>query len=82
MSGESDIEDEAEPDLVVLDPDHPLMKRFQNKLKAQLSKQLEKARLEKKELVRTVHFPHFILCSLHCLFFNVGLSLSLKLYTA
>uniref|UniRef100_H2YI71 Coiled-coil domain-containing protein 40 n=1 Tax=Ciona savignyi TaxID=51511 RepID=H2YI71_CIOSA len=35
----------------VLDPDHPLMRRFQSALKTQLSKQLEKARLERKELM-------------------------------
>ncbi|XP_076810379.1 coiled-coil domain-containing protein 40-like [Clavelina lepadiformis] len=49
-AGESDEEEEVQSDLVVLDPDHPLMKRFQNRLKQHLLKQLEKARLERKEL--------------------------------
>ncbi|CAN0013550.1 unnamed protein product [Lampetra planeri] len=41
---------DAEDDLVVLDPDHPLMKRFQVALKKHLVKQLERADLEAKEL--------------------------------
>ncbi|XP_078491914.1 coiled-coil domain-containing protein 40 [Ciona intestinalis] len=51
MESDSDREDEVQSDLVVLDPDHPLMRRFQSALKTQLSKQLEKARLERKELM-------------------------------
>ncbi|XP_070579736.1 coiled-coil domain-containing protein 40-like [Ptychodera flava] len=47
---ESD-ESEEESEMVVLDPDHPLMKRFQIALKAQLSKQNEKVTLELRELL-------------------------------
>ncbi|XP_075260271.1 coiled-coil domain-containing protein 40-like [Convolutriloba macropyga] len=44
--GESD----GESEMVVLDPDHPLMARFQAALKKQLSKQQEKVTLEYREL--------------------------------
>ncbi|KAK3598746.1 hypothetical protein CHS0354_028798 [Potamilus streckersoni] len=37
-------------DMVVLDPDHPLMKRFQTALKAHLTKQDEKFSLELREM--------------------------------
>ncbi|XP_067914336.1 coiled-coil domain-containing protein 40 [Heterodontus francisci] len=46
---ESDM-DEEQTELVVLDPDHPLMKRFQESLKNHLSKQLDKLILELREL--------------------------------
>ncbi len=39
-----------ENNLVVLDPDHPLMQRFQNRLKAQLSNREQKVTLELREL--------------------------------
>ena len=49
----SDVEEEDVPsDLVVLDPDHPLMKRFQNRLKQHLLEQIEKAKLKRREMVR------------------------------
>ncbi|XP_071132695.1 coiled-coil domain-containing protein 40-like [Mytilus edulis] len=48
--GESDDGSEAETDMMVLDPDHPLMKRFQNALKTHLTKQDEKFTLEVREL--------------------------------
>ncbi|XP_070630031.1 coiled-coil domain-containing protein 40 isoform X2 [Bos indicus] len=50
---ESEGSDEAEEDrsqLVVLDPDHPLMIRFQAALKSYLNRQIEKLRLELQEL--------------------------------
>ncbi|XP_021370653.1 coiled-coil domain-containing protein 40-like isoform X2 [Mizuhopecten yessoensis] len=47
--GESEGSDE-EGDMVVLDPDHPLMKRFQNALKSHLNNQNEKVSLELREL--------------------------------
>ncbi|XP_078427175.1 coiled-coil domain-containing protein 40 isoform X3 [Cetorhinus maximus] len=46
---ESDMDDE-QTELVVLDPDHPLMKRFQEALKNHLSKQLDKLTLELRDL--------------------------------
>ncbi|XP_072501328.1 coiled-coil domain-containing protein 40 [Notamacropus eugenii] len=55
---ESDISEEVEEEnqLVVLDPDHPLMKRFQNALKNYLEKQIDKMKLEIRELtVATKH---------------------------
>ncbi|KAK3091997.1 hypothetical protein FSP39_024328 [Pinctada imbricata] len=51
---ESDAGSEAETDMVVLDPDHPLMKRFQNALKAHLTKQDEKVTLELRELIEAL----------------------------
>ncbi|XP_041073015.1 coiled-coil domain-containing protein 40 isoform X2 [Carcharodon carcharias] len=48
---ESDMDDEH-TELVVLDPDHPLMKRFQEALKNHLSKQLDKLTLELRDLTR------------------------------
>ena len=59
---EEDMEEEGDDDLgsegsdeesemVVLDPDHPLMRRFQKALKDQLQKQDEKVTLELRELV-------------------------------
>ncbi|XP_045670425.1 coiled-coil domain-containing protein 40 [Ursus americanus] len=51
---ESEGSDEAEEDrhqLVVLDPDHPLMVRFQAALKNYLNRQIEKLNLELQELV-------------------------------
>ena len=43
-------DDDLEPDeLVVLDPDHPLMVRFQKALRAQLEKQNEKLKLDVAE---------------------------------
>ncbi|XP_036612258.1 coiled-coil domain-containing protein 40 [Trichosurus vulpecula] len=55
---ESDISEEVEEEtqLVVLDPDHPLMKRFQTALKNYLKKQIDKLKLEIHELtVATKH---------------------------
>ncbi|XP_068932191.1 coiled-coil domain-containing protein 40 [Petaurus breviceps papuanus] len=55
---ESDISEEVEEEtqLVVLDPDHPLMKRFQTALKNYLKKQIDKLKLEIRELtVATKH---------------------------
>ncbi|XP_060084117.1 coiled-coil domain-containing protein 40-like [Ylistrum balloti] len=46
---ESEGSDE-DGDMVVLDPDHPLMQRFQNALKSHLNKQNEKVSLELREL--------------------------------
>ncbi|GCC25233.1 hypothetical protein chiPu_0003641 [Chiloscyllium punctatum] len=46
---ESDTDEELR-ELVVLDPDHPLMKRFQEALNNHLSKQLDKLVLEVREL--------------------------------
>ncbi|XP_020856436.1 coiled-coil domain-containing protein 40 [Phascolarctos cinereus] len=57
-TSESDISEEAEEEtqLVVLDPDHPLMKRFQTALKNYLMKQIERLKLEIRELtVATKH---------------------------
>ncbi|XP_078257419.1 coiled-coil domain-containing protein 40 isoform X3 [Rhinoraja longicauda] len=48
---EEDLDtDEEQAELIVLDPDHPLMKRFQEALKNHLSKQLDKLNLELREL--------------------------------
>ncbi|BFZ02980.1 hypothetical protein BsWGS_06019 [Bradybaena similaris] len=47
---ESDENIENETDLVVLDPDHPLMKRFQAALNAHLTKLNEKIALELRDL--------------------------------
>ncbi|VCW69685.1 unnamed protein product, partial [Gulo gulo] len=50
---ESEGSDEAEEDgqqLVVLDPDHPLMVRFQAALKNHLNRQIENLKLELQEL--------------------------------
>ncbi|XP_043861151.1 coiled-coil domain-containing protein 40 [Dromiciops gliroides] len=55
---ESEISEEVEEEtqLVVLDPDHPLMKRFQTALKNYLKKQIDKLQLEIRELtVATKH---------------------------
>ncbi|KAL5017966.1 hypothetical protein ScPMuIL_003688 [Solemya velum] len=46
---ETDEGSENDADMVVLDPDHPLMKRFQLALKDHLNKQNEKATLELRE---------------------------------
>ena len=46
-----DEDEEIQSDLVVLDPDHPLMKRFQNRLKQHLVQQIEKAKLKRREVV-------------------------------
>lgn len=51
---ESDAGSEAETDMVVLDPDHPLMKRFQNALKSHLTSQNEKVTLELRELTEAL----------------------------
>ncbi|XP_062852644.1 coiled-coil domain-containing protein 40 [Trichomycterus rosablanca] len=42
-------DNEEDEELIVLDPEHPLMKRLQSTLKAQLTKQLEKLDLELRE---------------------------------
>ncbi|XP_077022270.1 coiled-coil domain-containing protein 40 isoform X2 [Tamandua tetradactyla] len=47
----SDEAEEDEPQLVVLDPDHPLMIRFQAALKSYLNRQIENLKLELQELV-------------------------------
>ncbi|CAL1527056.1 unnamed protein product [Lymnaea stagnalis] len=47
-------ESENETDMVVLDPDHPLMKRFQAALKSHLTKQNDKMTLELRELNENV----------------------------
>uniref|UniRef100_UPI00398EA058 coiled-coil domain-containing protein 40 isoform X2 n=1 Tax=Pristiophorus japonicus TaxID=55135 RepID=UPI00398EA058 len=49
-SDEESDTDEEQIELVVLDPDHPLMKRFQEALKNHLSKQMDKLILELREL--------------------------------
>ncbi|XP_032234443.2 coiled-coil domain-containing protein 40 [Nematostella vectensis] len=46
----SDEESDGESEMVVLDPDHPLMLRFQAAYKAHLIKQEEKVNLELREL--------------------------------
>ncbi|XP_062304160.1 coiled-coil domain-containing protein 40 isoform X2 [Osmerus eperlanus] len=46
--GEEEEEEEDE-ELIVLDPEHPLMKRFQNALKTHLNKQLERLNMELRE---------------------------------
>lgn len=40
-----------QPDLVVLDPDHPLMIRFQNALKNHLVNQITRIKLVNREMV-------------------------------
>ncbi|KAK6170441.1 hypothetical protein SNE40_018834 [Patella caerulea] len=50
VTGYSDEDSDNEADLVVLDPDHPLMRRFQNALKKHLEKQNETVTLELREL--------------------------------
>lgn len=47
-------ESDAENEMVVLDPDHPLMRRFQKALKAHLDKVNEKVTLELRELQEAV----------------------------
>ncbi|NXN46746.1 CCD40 protein, partial [Rhinoptilus africanus] len=49
ISGRSE-ETVEKPELVVLDPEHPLMRRFQAALKNYLTKQIEKVNLELREL--------------------------------
>jgi hypothetical protein len=44
------VEMETENNLVVLDPDHPLMQRFQKTLKDYLTKREHKLTLETREL--------------------------------
>jgi len=46
----SENESDEESEMVVLDPDHPLMTRFQNAYKTHLLKQTEKVMLELREL--------------------------------
>nr|XP_015212263.1 PREDICTED: coiled-coil domain-containing protein 40 isoform X1 [Lepisosteus oculatus] len=46
---EEEEDEEEEEELVVLDPEHPLMKRFQSALKSHLSRQLEKIYLDVRE---------------------------------
>ncbi|NXN30666.1 CCD40 protein, partial [Nycticryphes semicollaris] len=53
IRGRSEEETTEKPELVVLDPEHPLMRRFQAALKNYLTKQIEKVNLELREL-RTV----------------------------
>ncbi|XP_043384526.1 coiled-coil domain-containing protein 40 isoform X8 [Chelonia mydas] len=47
---EGSEETEEETQLIVLDPEHPLMRRFQAALKNYLSKQMEKVTMELREL--------------------------------
>ncbi|XP_053903334.1 coiled-coil domain-containing protein 40 isoform X2 [Malaclemys terrapin pileata] len=47
---EGSEESEEETQLIVLDPEHPLMRRFQAALKNYLSKQMEKVTMELREL--------------------------------
>uniref|UniRef100_A0A8C8B1D3 Coiled-coil domain containing 40 n=1 Tax=Otus sunia TaxID=257818 RepID=A0A8C8B1D3_9STRI len=47
---EQEISRSEETELVVLDPEHPLMRRFQAALKNYLTKQMEKVNLELQEL--------------------------------
>eukprot|EP00794_Sanderia_malayensis_P008980 gene8980-9938_t len=47
---ESGSDDEIDDDMIVLDPEHPLMKRFQAAYKGHLLKQLQKVSLEVREL--------------------------------
>ncbi|RDD45702.1 Coiled-coil domain-containing protein 40 [Trichoplax sp. H2] len=49
---DDDLDDQSE--MIVLDPDHPLMKRFQAALRKQLTKQYEKVNLELREMQETV----------------------------
>ncbi|MGH0149870.1 UNVERIFIED_CONTAM: hypothetical protein FKN15_025217 [Acipenser sinensis] len=46
---EEEEEEEEDTELVVMDPNHPLMKRFQSALKNHLTKQLEKLNLTLRE---------------------------------
>ncbi|XP_004374423.1 coiled-coil domain-containing protein 40 [Trichechus manatus latirostris] len=57
---ESEGSDEAEDEtqLVVLDPDHPLMIRFQAALKSYLTRQIEKLKLELQELAVVTKQTH------------------------
>ncbi|TGZ64011.1 hypothetical protein CRM22_006584 [Opisthorchis felineus] len=48
--GEPDASEEERGELIVLDPDHPLMKRFQESLKVMLMKQLEKSEVALREM--------------------------------
>uniref|UniRef100_UPI00358F7869 coiled-coil domain-containing protein 40 n=1 Tax=Myxine glutinosa TaxID=7769 RepID=UPI00358F7869 len=50
LSPDMNVCDEEEKNLVVLDPDHPLMKRFQVALRSHLTKQVEQLDLVIKEL--------------------------------
>ncbi|XP_013409019.1 coiled-coil domain-containing protein 40 isoform X1 [Lingula anatina] len=54
VGGESDDGSDGEGEMVVLDPDHPLMKRFQTALKSHLLKQDEKVTLELRELTEAL----------------------------
>ena len=49
--------------MVVLDPDHPLMHRFQKALKSHLDTQNEKVTLELMELLSIVYHSLVIYCS-------------------
>ncbi|XP_076871589.1 coiled-coil domain-containing protein 40 [Brachyhypopomus gauderio] len=51
MATQNEEEDNDEEELIVLDPEHPLMKRFQIALKTHFSGQLERLNLELKEKV-------------------------------
>jgi hypothetical protein len=48
---EGEESDEGDREMIVLDPDHPLMQRFQKALKNHLDKQNEKVSLELRELL-------------------------------
>ena len=58
-------ESEEENEMVVLDPDHPLMKRFQDALNRHLTQQNEKVTLELKELVCIQSSSLYAKCTLY-----------------
>ncbi|KAK2152124.1 hypothetical protein LSH36_339g05000 [Paralvinella palmiformis] len=55
---EEEEDSEGESEMVVLDPDHPLMRRFQKALQDHLNKQREKVSLELRELLEAVKTKH------------------------
>jgi len=50
VESQSDDDIDENDDMIVLDPEHPLMKRFQAAYKAHLLKQIQKLTLEQREL--------------------------------
>ncbi|XP_076463938.1 coiled-coil domain-containing protein 40-like isoform X2 [Babylonia areolata] len=52
--GDTEGSDDEDQQMVIMDPDHPLMKRFQAAFKSHLEKQDTKLMLELKELVATL----------------------------
>lgn len=55
---EEEEDSDGETEMVVLDPDHPLMRRFQKALRDHLEKQREKVTLELRELLEAVKNKH------------------------